>query len=321
MSRFPFSAFPNSWYSVAWSHEVKPGTIRPIRYFSTDLVLFRGEDGVARVLDAHCPHLGAHLGVGGKVIGNELECPFHAWRFNGDGQCVHIPYATNIPGKARVECWPVQEVNGQILVYYHEHKREPAFSVPVMPGFGEPGWSTPSYHSVNVRTHVQEMNENIFDVAHFVKVHHYADMPASQIRVDGPHVWVGLEGGLKVMGQRVVAATDAYMHGAGWTVIHVKRPFELLVLVGKTPIDEDTVQHRFAITVRRQFGPLHPIFRSFITRQVIADVNTDASIWENKRYIARPLLVKVEAPILTFRKWHQQFYSDGGAQEYSEAVA
>ena len=309
MSRFPFPPVPNSWYAVAWSHDVPRGTVLPVRSFGQDLVVFRGEDGIAHVLDAMCPHLGANLGVGGKVVGNEIECPFHAWRFGGDGVCTHIPYSQNIPGKARVACWPVQEVNGHILTYFHRDKHEPTFEVPLVPGFGGAKWHAPTFHSVNVKTHVQEMNENLFDVAHFVKVHHYREMPTATEHIDGPHVRVALSGELEVLGHRFTAANDAYMHGAGWTVIHVTKPFELLVLVAKTPIDVDLVQHRFAICVRRQFGPAGWPFRAFITRQVIADVATDAAIWENKRYVERPLLVKQEAGIATFRRWHQQFYS------------
>jgi cholesterol 7-dehydrogenase len=41
------------------------------------LVLFRTESGEAKVLDAYCPHMGADLGVGSKVVGDCIECPFH----------------------------------------------------------------------------------------------------------------------------------------------------------------------------------------------------------------------------------------------------
>lgn len=58
-----------------------------------NLAVFRDERGVAHALDAYCPHMGANLGAGGRVKGNCLECPFHAWRFRGDdGKCTHIPY-------------------------------------------------------------------------------------------------------------------------------------------------------------------------------------------------------------------------------------
>ena len=37
------------------------------------------------VTHAFCPHMGAHLGMGGVVVGNSLQCPFHGWSFNVAG--------------------------------------------------------------------------------------------------------------------------------------------------------------------------------------------------------------------------------------------
>lgn len=72
--------------------------------------MFRGQEGQAHVLNAYCPHLGANLAVGGRVVGNCIECPFHGWRFEGsDGKCVKIPYAENgMTGDCReTNCKPV----------------------------------------------------------------------------------------------------------------------------------------------------------------------------------------------------------------------
>ncbi|WP_425436809.1 Rieske 2Fe-2S domain-containing protein [Mycobacterium rhizamassiliense] len=41
--------------------------------------MYRTKSGLARAIEAYCPHLGAHLGHGGKVLGDELHCPFHAF--------------------------------------------------------------------------------------------------------------------------------------------------------------------------------------------------------------------------------------------------
>src|SRR5437660_599117 len=65
-SRFPMPPFPSGWFRVATSADVSRGAVKPLRYFGKDLVVSRGEDGKAHVLDAHCPHMGAHLGYGGK---------------------------------------------------------------------------------------------------------------------------------------------------------------------------------------------------------------------------------------------------------------
>ena len=69
-------------------------------FLGEHFVVFRTEKGVASVLDAYCPHLGAHLGIGSRVIGDCVECPFHGWQFRGeDGQCIAIPYTT---GKSNI---------------------------------------------------------------------------------------------------------------------------------------------------------------------------------------------------------------------------
>ena len=89
---------PNGWFAVAWSRELTRATCRPLFYFGQELVLFRTRSGQARVLDAYCPHLGAHLGQGGRVIGETVRCPFHGWQYDGTtGACVHIPYCERIP--------------------------------------------------------------------------------------------------------------------------------------------------------------------------------------------------------------------------------
>jgi nitrite reductase/ring-hydroxylating ferredoxin subunit len=93
--RFPFP-IPNGWFIVAASDEVAPGDVVPLYYFGRDLVLFRGADGTPFVLDAYCPHLGAHLAAGGQVEDGCIRCPFHGWKFAGEtGRCVEVPYDEN----------------------------------------------------------------------------------------------------------------------------------------------------------------------------------------------------------------------------------
>ena len=86
---------PSGWFQVAYSHDLAPAESMPLQYFDTELVLFRTESGEAKVLDAYCPHMGAHLGYGirdqagsgSRVKGDSIVCPFHGWAYNGEGQC------------------------------------------------------------------------------------------------------------------------------------------------------------------------------------------------------------------------------------------
>lgn len=75
----------NGWYRLLHSHELKNGEVRYIELVGREFALFRGVDGVARCIDAYCIHLGANIAVGGKVVGNCIQCPFHQWTFNGHG--------------------------------------------------------------------------------------------------------------------------------------------------------------------------------------------------------------------------------------------
>ncbi|HVM63785.1 MAG TPA: Rieske 2Fe-2S domain-containing protein, partial [Acidimicrobiales bacterium] len=74
--RYPFSPYPDGWYLLCESAAVGKGDVVPLRYFGRDLVLYRTEQGRAVVVDAHCPHMGAHLGYGGVVDGEGIRCPF-----------------------------------------------------------------------------------------------------------------------------------------------------------------------------------------------------------------------------------------------------
>ena len=84
---------PTGWFQVAWSADLEVGDVKALHYFGEDLVAFRDLNGVVRVLDAHCRHLGADLSHGGCVVEGGIQCPLHGWVWSGaDGRNVRIPY-------------------------------------------------------------------------------------------------------------------------------------------------------------------------------------------------------------------------------------
>jgi len=185
-SRYPFPRYPNGWFQVAYSDELAPGGVMPLQYFGKHMVLYRGEDGQPFVLDAYCPHLGAHLGYGGKVVGNCIKCPFHSWKFDGTGQCVEVPYSQHIPPKAKVKStWHVLEVNGLILVWHHLQGKAPEWQIPVNEEYQNELWTPYERRRWKIKTHNQEMAENAVDSAHFHYVHGTVEMPKSNATVEG----------------------------------------------------------------------------------------------------------------------------------------
>ena len=98
------SGLESGWYKVAKSEDIPPKKAIQIDDFPTQIVVWRGEDTVLRSLDLYCKHMGASLACG-EVDENSIQCPFHAWRWAGDGQCDQIPYAKKIPAKAITRSW------------------------------------------------------------------------------------------------------------------------------------------------------------------------------------------------------------------------
>ncbi len=59
--------FPNGWFGLLRSTELKAGQSTAVNALGQNFAVFRDDKGNAHVLDAYCAHLGANLGVGGKV--------------------------------------------------------------------------------------------------------------------------------------------------------------------------------------------------------------------------------------------------------------
>ncbi|KAK5966469.1 Rieske domain-containing protein [Trichostrongylus colubriformis] len=125
--------YPNGWYCIAESDELKPKAVREITVFGQFLTLIRSESGQVYLIDSYCPHLGANFNVGGKVVDdNCVQCPFHGWVFSAEtGKCTRIPYDSGtIPEQAKVAVWPVQERNQHIYVWYHCDGNDPEWEIP-----------------------------------------------------------------------------------------------------------------------------------------------------------------------------------------------
>jgi nitrite reductase/ring-hydroxylating ferredoxin subunit len=93
--------YPDGWFAACFSSELPPGSVLSRKLCDRDVIVFRTEAGVPAIVDAHCPHMGAHMGVGGRVEGEAIRCPFHGFRFAPDGACVSTPYGSKIRQSAR----------------------------------------------------------------------------------------------------------------------------------------------------------------------------------------------------------------------------
>lgn len=301
--------FPRGWFVIRFGTELAPGQVQPMRYFGKDLVLFRTDTGAPRVLDAFCPHMGAHLGHGGKVAGEEIVCPFHAWRFDGSGACTAVPYATRIPQRARVGAWPVVEKNGMIYLWHDADGRGPDWEIPDLVELGA-DTHTPWNHSLlEIKTHPREIVENLVDTAHFMPVHG-TDAKSFRNEFDR-HIGVQFNEGIAYPlggGEDRYTLTATY-YGPGYMVTDMKGVLDSLLINAHTPVEENLVHLRFAVALR------HGGKKERTARFVDAYIDNlrkgylqDVAIWEHKVYRERPLLCDGDGNIGALRRWYRQFY-------------
>ena len=324
MSRFPFPRYPNGWFQIAYSDELAKGAVLPLKYFGRDLVLFRDNDGVANLLDAHCPHLGAHLGYGGRVEGNSIRCPFHAWEFGGNGQCTRVPYSDKgPPPRAKIRAWNVREVNGLILAWHHLLGDAPAWTIDAIPEFGSDEWTTYEKRRWKIKTHNQEMAENAVDSAHFHYVHGTLEKPTSHAVVEGHVLRVVSDTMMKTPMGKVKGQVESISHGFGYALTRFTGLVDTLLVAGITPIDDDYVDVRFAFTVKKlPSGDATSTVGQAFMREIERQLGQDIPIWENKIYVNPPLVVDSDGPIGIFRRWSKQFYaSEPEATEKAAATA
>jgi len=310
--RFPFQGYPRSWYVVSASTDLAVGQVLPLHYFGRELVLFRKENGEAAMLDAHCPHLGAHMGHGGKVCDGALQCPFHGWRFDSDGRCLEVPNATRIPPKAVARAWPLREHAGMIFAWYDTDAAPPAWEPPPLPEVVSPGWLPVEHKRWTVKTHVFETNENNCDRAHLLFVHGLMDVRSSAKPVghvlEIRHEFKADMTRLGMPGTVFDGVVEGTHTGLGVLTQRILAMFEGLLVSTQTPIDEETVDLRFTFTVNKGIDDNMAKFAfTAMWADLVRDVEDDICIWERKIYLDRPVLSEADGPIGLYRKWNRQF--------------
>ncbi len=305
---------PFGWFVVCYSDELATGQVKSVRYFGRDLALWRGEDGQARMLDAYCRHLGAHMGFGGRVHGNLLECPFHAWRYDGAGVVQEIPYAKVIPPQARRECvrhWPTAEKNRMVWAWYHPEAIEPLWAVEEFPETASPEWTDYERHEWLVHCPLQTMAENGVDVAHFRYVHGTASYPHWQVTMEGHRRETCVSARMDTPRGTVDGTITAGVVGPGQPWTRFTGICETLLVTGCTPVEIDTVHLRFAFTQQRadRDGPRAGVARAII-RDICRQLDQDKVVWDRQRHVAQPLLCDGDGPIAAFRDFFSQFYAE-----------
>ena len=323
----PRSRFARGWHCLGLAEPFRDGKPHAIEAFGTKLVVFATGDGTLNVLDAYCRHMGGDL-TQGTVKGEAIACPFHDWRWAGNGKCVQIPYAKRIPLRARTRSWLTLERNKQLFVWHDPEGNPPPEDVviPETKGASSEEWSDWTWDTVRIEgSNCREIIDNMVDMAHFFYIHFafptyfknvFEGHIATQYLNSRARPDVKLGSSYSVEG--VTLRSEASYYGPSYMINDLWQDFhgttiETVLINCHYPVTPDSFVLQWGVSVKKLPGlPKEKADKvaGKLAKSFGVGFLQDVEIWRNKTRVDNPLLCEEDGPVYQLRRWYEQFYVD-----------
>jgi phenylpropionate dioxygenase-like ring-hydroxylating dioxygenase large terminal subunit len=319
--------FARGWHCMGLADSFRDGRPHEIKVFGQTAVVFADSSGKLHMIDAFCRHMGGNL-ARGTIKGDEIACPFHDWRWNGEGRCTNVPYARRTPLRARTTTWLTLERNGLLFAWNDPQGNPPPphVTIPEIEDYGTDRWSSWSWKSYLVEgAHCREIVDNVVDMAHFFYVHyqipHYfknvfeGHVATQHMRSTGRE---DIKTGVQMDLPEAVTRSEASYYGPSFMLDTIwtesgGETIEAKLVNCHYPISPDSFLLQYGIIVERKPGTgveqAEEMARTF-TDGLEVQFLQDVEIWKHKSRIENPLLTEEDGPVYQLRRWYQQFYVD-----------
>jgi 3-ketosteroid 9alpha-monooxygenase subunit A len=323
----PPTRYARGWHCLGLADTFRDGQPHAVEAFGTKLVIFADSQGQLKVLDAYCRHMGGDLSQG-TVKGDAVACPFHDWRWGGNGRCVGIPYAKRVPPRARTRSWITLEENKQLFVWNDPQGNPPPphVVIPRIEGAFSSDWSNWTWDSVRIEgSHCREIIDNTVDMAHFFYVHFafptyfkniFEGHVATQLLNTRGREDIGK--GSNYAGKDNVARSEASYYGPSYMIDKLWNDYkgftiETILINCHYPVTADSFVLQWGVIVRKPPGvsdaDADRLAAKFAKATGVGFLQ-DVEIWKNKTKIDNPLLCEEDGPVYQLRRWYEQFYVD-----------
>ncbi|WP_236982420.1 MULTISPECIES: Rieske 2Fe-2S domain-containing protein [Mycobacterium] len=315
--------FARGWHCLGLVRDYGDGKPHAVKAFGQQLVVFRSADGKINVLDGFCRHMGGNLAEG-TVKGNEIACPFHDWRWGGDGRCKKVPYAKRTPRLARTATWTTLEQDGMLFVWNdpEHHPPPPEVTIPRIDGATSDEWTDWHWYTTVVGSNCREIIDNVVDMAHFFYIH--GSLPTYFKNIFEGHVATQYmngegrpdmgSGGVALLGTTSVASYFGPSFMIDDLTYHYDDGDQRTILINcHYPIDASSFVLQYGIIVKKSSRlPDEQAMQTAISLgdYVKMGFEQDVEIWRHKARIDNPLLVEEDGPVYQLRRWYDQFYVD-----------
>lgn len=323
------------WYFALPSASLVAGRLVARTLLGEPVVFGRQTDGTVFALRDICPHRGIPLSDG-RMVGGEVECCYHGWRFGADGVCTSIP--SLVDGQAmdvsriRVRRYPISEAAGCLWIFMAS---DPAKAInPPPPPTLPPVAVRPKLTEVlEFPCHVDHAVVGLMDPAHGPFVHRSWWWRSGQSihakeKLFGPselgfsmfrHAPSSNSAAYKLLGGEMT--TEISFRLPGIRIEHVEAGRNALVgLTAVTPITtEATMIHQLMYWTMPWLSALKPVLRPFVRKFLRQD--RDIVVKQQRSLIHDPTLLLInDADVQAkwyyrLKKAHAQSLKDGAPFE------
>jgi 3-ketosteroid 9alpha-monooxygenase subunit A len=324
--------FARGWHCLGLAASFRDGRPHAVQAFGTKLVIFVDEQDALCVLDAYCRHMGGDLSQG-TVKDGRIACPFHDWRWAGNGRCAAIPYARRVPLRARTRAWTTLEKNGQLFVWNDPEGNPPPpeVEIPAIEGVGSGEWSDWVWTTMTIEgSNCREIIDNVADMAHFFYIHFafptyfknvFEKHEATQYMQSRGRPDLGAGSNYSAnsnhSGDNELRSEATYF-GPSYMINRLWNDFqgttvESVLVNCHYPIDANSFVLQYAVMVKKMPGvdsELANTIAGKFAKSFKVGFEQDVAIWQNKSRIDNPLLCEEDGPVYQLRRWYQQFYVD-----------
>jgi phenylpropionate dioxygenase-like ring-hydroxylating dioxygenase large terminal subunit len=142
------------------------------------VVLFRTQDGAIAALEDRCAHRWAPLSQG-RLIGDDIACPYHGFRYNTRGACTLVPTQSHVPAALKVRSFPLREHGSFVWLWMGDPASADPALLPDIPWFTNPDFVQLRGYT-EVRCNYMAIQENVLDLTHIPHLHAAAQLEGFQ---------------------------------------------------------------------------------------------------------------------------------------------
>ena len=318
--------FARGWHCLGLERDFADGKPHGVEAFGGTLVVWSDTQGELHVLDGFCRHMGGNL-TNGTVKGDEIACPFHDWRWGGDGKCKAIPYARRVPLRARTHRYESVVRNGQLMIW-HDPEGSPAdldTLPPVLEGVGTERYTDWTWNVIPVdNAHCREIIDNVVDMAHFFYIH-FAFPTNFRNVFEGEKATQFMEStgrpDMKSEGygdEDLILKSEATYFGPSYMINWLDTDYKgfltkVILINCHVPTGPNSFNLQYGLVVEQPEG-VDEKTATYIGKRYSEMFSEgflqDVAIWQDKAPVQNPLLCEEDGPVYQLRRWYEQFYVD-----------